>query len=1070
MRGERVCIFILGAVIVLAAAQPVAAAVGEGMVASGTATIQDGRVELVSGESFAAGGLTTTNLVREFDLRMDLALERPDGRGYLVFGAGNLSAVGRSRESGRKVWENFPDGYFLQLHEDFGYRLVERRNGDDTVLAVGPRGFTGGEGANVISGGRHRFRAVVDRINASHASVELWRGNRSLIAYTGPVNATGHVGVYWRAGAIPVSASLTALDIERPGTEDDQVRETPGDSDGILETPPGGLPSNHTLARAVINRSHERNLSGEKTALVASEYLYRDWPMVLGTLGGGMWTGKSIEGSLEARGVEVDRAVEHRAEPERFLQDLTPVELRAVLRMSEDIEAVLSPVVGSGAATALAKGWAGVVGLTYVERGLRQYLEHDWSTFGLDTARAEERLSDRDRRSLRDAAVAAGRDVYRGRKSLVDVLREEGVQESLATAVHGYFWPDRYDRLTREKLRAGMRDSDIVAYLGRGNATAWHLPDRGSNATYPARFGREHVPEMDGAVVFDGSSRSTANVSGALWRGFLRKGATAVVGPASESYRPYTGEIAATFFDEGYTVGEGLRLALNELRRAGLLLDHRDLLGSGRRETMLSSFRIWGDPGTPKDPSIEEPPFERTVSCDAGRCTLQVEFEFAPRVADVDRRAIAANATTALITDGRPVVPVSELTHALPADAEVVGHEVDRDRRQVENVSVPRAPGEASAEGWFPRNVSAVNVRTAGNRTVIDIVHAAYRVSDGRAQVYENVSVAVHYRTPLEFSVSAANGAPGNATVAFDVRNRGEAVNATVDLRLLTPVRPYPHQIRRRIPSGRSTFTVEVPTYGSGMRAVEAVIHANGSTVGPRRDRFSARRRPVRLTVAAPERATVPDPFTATVTAENPSAAPRSVTVAINGSDAIQAGFLQERTHRVHLPPNGSRRWTVRLRPVTAGDARVAAEGQQAHASDSIEVRRPSAVERAVDGLKQFLGAGGRTARLTAERTPRGRAIGFASSRGEVEVRRREGNATTVLRTPDWEIRRHRGPGMESTEYVDGGERWTRVERDGTVRTIRTGDIRDGEVRRAIRWLREERRKLLRWTSQSGRR
>ncbi|MFB6076909.1 MAG: hypothetical protein ABEK12_02160, partial [Candidatus Nanohaloarchaea archaeon] len=161
------------------------------------------------------------------------------------------------------------------------------------------------------------------------------------------------------------------------------------DGDGIVEVPVGRLPANRTLALRMLNRSDRR---ARKDAFVASAYRYSSWPLVLGSVGGGMWAGKSVEHVLEQQGYDVARAAERRTHPEQFLRSLTPARMTVLLQEASTVRNALAPVLGTGVATAASTAYVTVLGLRYGQRALAQYLEFDWSTAGLDIGRGSRRL------------------------------------------------------------------------------------------------------------------------------------------------------------------------------------------------------------------------------------------------------------------------------------------------------------------------------------------------------------------------------------------------------------------------------------------------------------------------------------------------------------------------------------------------------------------------------------------------------------------------------------------------------------------------------------------------------
>lgn len=630
--------------------------------------------------------------------------------------------------------------------------------------------------------------------------------------------------------------------------------------DGMIDAAVGRYPADNAVASRMYLRS--KHYEG-KEALVASEYLHQNWPVVLAYLGGGMFSGKSVEDILEGQGYTVSRAVEYRANPEQFLLDVTPLALADVLDESRRIEERVGNVLGESVGTAVSQVFLAVKTLEYVERTLEQYLEFDWSTAGLDVRRAMSRLSLEEREGLRQMPerVAGSVDGGGGTVSggVVDTLRKDRVQMALPKAVYAFFWPDRYGRLSAERLRRSARGSEVVYYTGVGNTSVWVLPNEFDTVAGMVKTGRyngsrqfgvDAVPRNQAKLVFDNSNLA-AQRNAPLREAFLRNGAAAYIGATTVNYAPFSSEIDSRFFRRGYTVGQSLKKAINEFAADSITWDPVNVVARNNvKGKMLRSFRLYGNPEMRKDPAVTEDPFEREVDCDARQCTLSLKADINYSIQETGgKRSIQVDSGQALLKSFRPIIPLLSAERTLPSAARIIDYNVSRRSRLVENITVPDVIPishggrviRRNNTGRFPKESYRISSsETVDGRVRVSFVTAAFQYWPNRqeALISETVEVSVRYRTPYELSLTASDTNTNRTRVTAHVSNMEEETTAEILVQVSGETREGRKTVQKLISPGGNRIRIPVEVGGEGRYEAKALLFVGDSTVGPRTDTF----------------------------------------------------------------------------------------------------------------------------------------------------------------------------------------------------------------------------------------
>jgi hypothetical protein len=532
-------------------------------------------------------------------------------------------------------------------------------------------------------------------------------------------------------------------------------------NDTLIDVAIGRLPNDNTIASLMFARAFNPN---HKTALVAAEYLHQNWASILLYAGGGMWNGRTIAKTLEDQGYTVDRLVERRADPIRFLSDLTPTSIKDFLDTTKDISKKVAKYLGKTLAKIVSKILIVLKGMQYAEQSLEMYLEYDWKSISPDWAGALN---------------------YVITNFPLNVSNRTEVENFVVNLVGNYLWPKPWKTLNQSNLINSLPKKDIIYYEGRGNGSSWILPNvfpddtgflgykefinslenyqyNGSNSFYPS-----DIPNIDSKIVWDNSDLAA---KGDMLNSFLNKGSASFIGMSAINYAPFSSEIDTRFFKQGSTIGQSLIQAINEFADDAFVWDPFNLFTlSAIKSKTLRGFILYGDPSLIKDPIIEKQNYTQTTNCINSICTTNI-------IIPVSYNLVESNGSTTIETDAdnhllelfKPIIPLKNFEYFLPFDAVILSNSVTNSNVTYQNITLPTVnllshsglnftSNNISTE-LYPSEVYKLQInKTIDNRTRIKLVHAViqYNQSNLTATVFTTINLTLTYISPLEFSASA---------------------------------------------------------------------------------------------------------------------------------------------------------------------------------------------------------------------------------------------------------------------------------------------------------------------------
>lgn len=514
------------------------------------------------------------------------------------------------------------------------------------------------------------------------------------------------------------------------------------DGDGLIEAGVGRYPEETEMASTVFHRSLKREIGDE--AVVASEYMNSNWPVILATGGGGLRYGSRVESVLREESYDTTHLVEQRSEPVNFLISLTPVELESFLGEVEDTEEMLKKYVTDSTANMAGNAMMFIKALSYVEQIMEMYYEFRWSTYEIDIDRGVERLEELD--------------------VDLDSESDETFQKSVMKVLYAFVWPERHPEINQSSLTSEMKTSDIAYYQGVGNQDRWVMPNEDNSTikdhyTGENSFEPEDIPDINRSIVWDNSD--LAGVKDAeMKQKFFEQGASSFIGYSSVNYGAHSSISGYNFFLRRKTLGNSMKAGLNRLKMADFI--YSPTLKSGINEKMTNSLRMYGNPEMPKDP-IRKDNFETERSCSENTCTLKVSIDTPQKVERFrGEKTLISNASSYVMEPGAPITPLYSFRQNLPDSAEVIKVEENISSRTVENLSIhtyrPLAydsefDNRSRNISIFPERIS--NLSTEGEE-IRYAVSGARKVNDSY-QFVEDAKLEIRYKPSVTLDFSSSN-------------------------------------------------------------------------------------------------------------------------------------------------------------------------------------------------------------------------------------------------------------------------------------------------------------------------
>ena len=792
------------------------------------------------------------------------------------------------------------------------------------------------------------------------------------------------------------------------------------DGDELLEAGVGRYPEDVEMSSTVFHRSMKREIGTE--ALVASEYMDSNWPVILATGGGGLRYGSRVESVLREEGYDTTHLVEQRSEPVNFLISLTPVELESFLGEVEDTEEMLKNYVTESTANMAGNALVFIEALSYVQQIMEMYYEFRWSTYEIDIDRGLERLDELD--------------------VDLDSESDETFQKSVMKVLYAFVWPDRHPEINQSSLTSEMETADIIYYQGVGNSNRWVMPNE-DNSTFKDRytgenrFEPEDIPVINRSIVWDNSNLAGTKDT-EMREKFFEQGASSFIGYSTVNYGSHSSISGYNFFLRRKTLGNSMKAGLNRLKMTDFV--YTPTLKSGVNQKMTNSLRMYGNPEMPKDP-IQQDSFEKVKSCSENRCTLNISIDTPQRVREFrGEKTLIANSSSYIMEPGAPITPLYSFSHRLPDSAEVTDIQERLGSRKAENLSLrdyrPLAYGaeiENSSRNMsgFPDQLSNFSVNSGDIRYAV----SGARKTSGRYQVVDNARLTIRYENPVTLEFSSSN------------RTLEASINSEKDFSGELVYRIDNETGSRNVDIAQGENNIDLENLSYGRHEVEGYL-LEDSIVAQKVENVEVRK-PLKTVVFSPEiRKGSSRKVTAVVS--NPNRFPVTETLKLETRDNLAIGMLEHGSKTFSIGANSDTEVEWRILGTETGEATVSVNGSD----QEVEVLS-SGDSRSVVATGRFLRRfSSPTSEVMSSYEDGGYKLVWRTGSGRLEVEKNSSYINQMLSTPEFRVERTVLPDRKVEKVSGPGDDFKRVTENGFVRS--SGEMEESYLEGKLEILEEE--------------
>ena len=731
------------------------------------------------------------------------------------------------------------------------------------------------------------------------------------------------------------------------------------DGDNELEASVGRYPDNIEKASLMFQRSKERKRGGK--AVVASEYLHSNWPVVLSTLGGGVKTGTAAEEIMEDQNYQVTHLIEHRAKPLQLLTSITGIP--GLLDSTAKLEYGLAMVISKGTAAAVKNSILIVKGLEYTEQGLKVYYEYDWENYEKDFE-----IDFPDNPSISEVEEFA-----------------DGVL------------PDRHKKLNQSNLAKEVKDAKLVYYSGRGDQS-WVMPDDKDKTAIKNFYSGDNKIEAEelalrtNAIVFDSSNNGGSADNPMKDRAL--ENASSLIGFTDTSYHSYASIIGTEFLKHGKTSGNGFRRGINKLRSSFIVYSPQSSYLPGVRRKMSKTARLYGNPETPKDPV---PVKERkiTKNCDEEVCEVTVKLKSDYDIEEVgEKKQVVFNSSNHLIRPLKPITPIKIFDYKLPENSELVDYSIEENFSSYEYISNPvyrplthggNTLNQTYDNETFPEKTFRFN-----SSDEIEYVQALQQVEENRTRVLEESAIRFSYRSDLNLDTKLNDKA-----LVADIYS-GSRRNCSLEYRINGNI--YSKQV-----SLEDSETIDLETLDEGVHNFEsALLCENQTAFDTRTFRISE---PVEIHLFSPE---IAEGEVRKVKAviDNPNSFAVNKEVELETNSGVILDLLENRERKTEIRAKDSEIVSWNVLGIEKGNHRVSVgtEGETVEvigSRNSLSKVTPKEILRKVKGVRS---------EFSYSTTSSSSKLKVKSNGVKLLITQESDLRSETLKTPSYKLHRKFGP------------------------------------------------------------
>ncbi|MFB6208870.1 MAG: hypothetical protein ABEJ56_01885 [Candidatus Nanohaloarchaea archaeon] len=795
------------------------------------------------------------------------------------------------------------------------------------------------------------------------------------------------------------------------------------DDDHYIEAGVGRYPNKSGKASVLFQRSFDRE-KGNK-ALVASEYLHSNWPVILSTAGGGMRHGTSTYRVLKEQGFNTTHYVEYRLDPISFLTGLVPSDLIDFFRASEETSGTLSKYtdISSGI---VGNSMIALRSTYFAEQLMEMYYEYRWNTFEIHFQRGIRKLKELE--------------------GVTDPDPKTGLRKNVMKLLYAFLMPERHPKLNESNIKDGIESADIVYYRGIGNTSGWTLPNKAPSLIQDRyrgvnRLKPEEVPGTGRAIIWDNSNNAGSG-DNPMRKSFLEQNASAYLGFSSVNYAAYTAIMGQNFFRYYERLGNSMKKSVNSLESSSLIYSPAAVFKSGLKKKISRSLRLYGNPEMRKDP-IENKMFKKRKNCYEGFCRINITLVPPQKVAELEgSKFLVSNTTDYILEPGAPVIPLYTARFEIPGiDSESI--ETSTESRNLSNIRLRKHSTLTSGGKLvnYTENYSSfpeVMINYSFTEDLRLAIAGAKKI-ENKTSVLEEARISIEYTSPATLELFKENkslkaeiytSSPLKAKLIWKLGDNTSTKNISLE-------------------KGLNSFELEKLPYG--INEVEAYLLSDNLKLESRRS-FKVKKKPS-IIVFAPDIA-LGSTRKVTAIVENPNNFSAEYGISVDTGNKTVLGIMEDDSRKISIGAADEKMVNWRVTALKQGKSSISV------ADNIAEIKITSSRDsRLVFSPENFLNY------FTSPRTRISISQNGSSLKADWKSRR---GSVSIYKTPRIERRMLKTDNFKISSISSASRNHLRIHRNDKHYTIKRNNLDlknlDQETKEAVRnyrkYLKKETEKL----------
>lgn len=409
-----------------------------------------------------------------------------------------------------------------------------------------------------------------------------------------------------------------------------------------------------------------------------------------------------------------------------------------------------------------------------------------------------------------------------------------------------HFFPD--ERLEKQRLVNEMRSADGIFYYGKGNESAWLLPDENNNYKIAFEFGE--FPVLNLPFVYNEYN----NAMRGEVKEIFEKGAAAIAGPTGVVHDAYAFAFnsklvrsIARNFSVAQSIENAKFLTNQEIKNLTEIISFSQTTKPQPSVKQYLQTVLYAEPEFKIDPNYTEAGANPEISYN-GSFVARIKIP-------VNYTVLELNGTSLILFDAeqylqefyKPIIPVYTKEFLLPNGSQILGISVSYNTTNYTNVFVPILMPDVyyqqenkTQEGFYPdKNFENTSFELLDGRRslLLTAMPLRYNNQTKQALVFEDIEFTIIYTSPLEMlDFSAKDIKLGDEEMfLIKVKNAGNEKNITIALEIEGETIFEDYIITA---NAEKTFFVSYKPAKSGAYTAKAFLLFENNSVGPRYANF----------------------------------------------------------------------------------------------------------------------------------------------------------------------------------------------------------------------------------------